>query len=195
MEEGFDERALMQGLRDGDQSAFRQLYGIYSPRLYLFSKRFQLDPEDAREIVQETFIRAWEHRTGIRPGDAFGPYLFTIARNLVYNFLRRATYWEKYLRDVSLGQQAAQAAYAPGGEHELQRLIGQAMQQLPDKCRQIFWKSRYEGFSNQEIADDLAISKSTVENQLNKALRSIRKFLESNGYGPALLLVLNFIQK
>jgi RNA polymerase sigma-70 factor (ECF subfamily) len=56
------------------------------------------------------------------------------------------------------------------------------MQQLPEKCRQVFSKSRLEGYSNQQIADEMNISKSTVENQLNKALKIMRKSLETNGY-------------
>lgn len=185
--EEFGERELVLELRSGSPSAFRQLYSAYGPRLYGFCKRFGLPPEDAREIIQETFIRVWEHRQDIRPDTSFSSYLFTIARNLLYNTLRRATYWEKYLREASLSQPAGGSIPAPADERELQRLIGEAILQLPDKCREIFWKSRYEGCSNQQIADDLAISKSTVENQLNKALKTIRKFLENNGYGPAVL--------
>jgi RNA polymerase sigma-70 factor (family 1) len=196
------ERELITALRNGHPSAFRQLYIGYGPRLYGFCKKFGLSPEDAREIVQETFIRIWEHRHDIRSDDPFSSYLFTIARNQVYNSLRRAAYWEKYLRDAGV-QQAAGTYALPADERELQRLIGEAILQLPDKCRQIFWKSRYEGFSNQQIADELAISKSTVENQLNKALRNIRAFLEKNGYGPASItaymglwyILINFISK
>lgn len=203
-QEDFDEQELLAELRDGNSSAFRQLYDRYGPRLFGFCKRFGLSPDDAREILQETFIRVWKHRHDIRQDTSFISYLFAIARNLIYNSLRRTAYWEKYLREASLGGPAAGPIPTPADERELQRLIGEAILQLPDKCRQIFWKSRYEGFSNQQIADELAISKSTVENQLNKALKAIRKFLESNGYGPATLLsgymgichiLINFISK
>gem|GEM_PF-39597 len=197
------ERDFVPALRNGDPAAFRQLYADYGPRLYGFCKRYGLPPEDAREIAQETFIRVWEHRLDIRPETSFSSYIFTIARNLIYNALRRAAYWEKYLRDPGIQQAAGSGMPTPADERELQRLIGEAVLQLPDKCRQIFRKSRYEGFSNQEIADELAISKSTVENQLNKALRNIRIFLERNGYGPASLtacagigcMLINFISK
>lgn len=197
------EQELILALRNGRAPAFRLLYEDYGPRLYAFCKKFGLSPEDAREIVQETFIRVWEHRQDIRTDTSFSSYLFTIARNLVYNVLRRTAYWEKYLHDAGVRQAAGTFSIHPADERELQQLIGEAIRQLPDKCRQIFWKSRYEGCSNQQIADDLAISKSTVENQLNKALRNIRQFLEKNGYGPASLtaygglwyILINFICK
>lgn len=197
------EQELVLALRNGRAPAFRLLYEDYGPRLYAFCKKSGLSPEDAREIVQETFIRVWEHRQDIRTDTSFSSYLFTIARNLVYNVLRRTAYWEKYLYDAGVRQAAGTFAVQPANERELQQLIGEAIHQLPDKCRQIFWKSRYEGRSNQQIADELAISKSTVENQLNKALRNIRQFLEKNGYGPASLtaygsmwyILINFISK
>jgi RNA polymerase sigma-70 factor (ECF subfamily) len=184
-QEDFGEGELVPELGKGNPSAFRQLYSVNGPRLYGFCKHFGLNPDDAREIVQETFIRIWEHRQELRPDTSFTSYLFTIARNLIYNSVRRTAYWEKYLREASLQMPAGGPVSVPADERELQRLIGVAILQLPDKCRQIFWKSRYEGISNQQIADELAISKSTVENQLNKALKTIRKYLESRGYGPA----------
>ncbi|MHA4808444.1 RNA polymerase sigma factor [Flavitalea flava] len=183
----FDGRELVPELRNGDPSAFRQLYHAYGPRLYGFCKRFGLSVDESRDILQQTFTRIWENRQDIRSDASFNNYLFTIAKNLILNSLRRAAYAEKYLREAGLQWPAAGMVPAPADERELQRLIGEAVLQLPDKCRQIFWKSRFEGFSNQEIADELSISKSTVENQLNKALKTIRKFLENNGYGPALL--------
>lgn len=183
----FQEDKLDEELQKGNPLAYRHLYEAYGPRLYGFCKRFGVFPDDAREIVQETFIRVWEHRRNIRPGTSFSSYLFTIARNLIYNSLRHAAHWDKYLRETSLRQPSGVIGPDTTDERELQRLIGEAVLLLPDKCGQIFRKSRYEGCSNQEIADELAISKSTVENQLNKALRTIRKFLEANGYGPAFI--------
>ncbi|MBS1567380.1 MAG: RNA polymerase sigma-70 factor [Bacteroidetes bacterium] len=183
-QEDFEELALIGELREGNPSAFRQLYAAYGPRLYAFCKRFGISAEDAREVIQETFIRVWERRLDIRTGTSFSAYLFTIARNIIYNAMRHAAYLDKYLGEAG-GEPSVSIS---ADERELQQLIGEAVQQLPDKCRQVFRKSRYEGLSNQEIADELSISKSTVENQLNKALRSIRTFLKSNGYGTALLL-------
>src|SRR5882757_6287727 len=169
-QEDFEEQELVTELRKGNPSAFRQLYGAYGARLYGFCKRFGIPPEEAREVIQETFIRVWEHRHDLRSDTSFSSYLFTIARNLIYNALRHAAYWDKYLGEAGLQQRAGEMVSVPADERELQRLIGEAVLLLPDKCRQIFRKSRYEGFSNQEIADELIISKSTVENQLNKAL-------------------------
>ena len=95
------------------------LMGAYGPRLYGFCKRFGIAPEDAREVIQETFIRVWEHRHEIRPDTSFSSYLFTIARNLIYNSLRHAAYWDKYLGEAGL--QTAGSTVAPtADERELQ---------------------------------------------------------------------------
>src|SRR5689334_643844 len=96
-QEDWDEQALVAELRKGEPSAFRELYAAYGPRLYSFCKRFGITSEEAREVIQETFIRVWEHRLDIRTGASFSGYILTIARNLIYNSLRHAAYWDKYL--------------------------------------------------------------------------------------------------
>src|SRR5258708_3475108 len=101
-QEDLEEQELVPELRKGNTSAFRQLYGAYGPRLYGFCKRFGMSPEDAREVIQETFIRVWEHRHDIRSDASFSSYLFTIARNLIYNALRHTAYQDKYLGEAGL---------------------------------------------------------------------------------------------
>lgn len=179
--EEFNEPLFMSGLREGDPSAFRQLYERYSPRLQAFCSRFRLPPEEVAEIVQETFVRVWLHRQNLKTDAAFSTYLITIAKHLVYNNARRMAHYKKYVQQVLQEVQHDQGQQVLN-RNELQQLISSAMQQLPDKCRQVFSKSRFEGYSNQQIADEMNISKSTVENQLNKALKQIRKSLETNGY-------------
>jgi RNA polymerase sigma-70 factor (ECF subfamily) len=176
-----DEQLFIDGLREGDPSAFRKLYEQYAPRLQAFCSRFRLPPEEVAEIVQETFVRVWLHRNSVQSNAAFGTYLITIAKHLVYNNARKAAHYKKYVQQVLTQVQHEQGQQVVN-KNELQQLIAGAMQQLPDKCRQVFSKSRLEGYSNQQIAEEMNISKSTVENQLNKALKIIRKSLETNGY-------------
>jgi RNA polymerase sigma-70 factor, ECF subfamily len=177
----FDEQLFIHGLKEGDPSAFRQLYERYAPRIHAFCSRFRLSAEETDEIVQETFVRVWLHRTQLQHNAAFTTYLITIAKHLVYNNVRKQAHYKKYVQEV-LTQVQYEQGHQVLNQNELQRLIAAAMQQLPEKCRQVFRKSRLEGYSNQQIAEELNISKSTVENQLNKALKQIRKSLETNGY-------------
>ncbi|SIN91382.1 RNA polymerase sigma factor [Chitinophaga niabensis] len=187
-----NEQALVQQLRSGDPSAFRLLYERYAPRLAAFATRFKAGREEADEIVQETFIRIWKHRDRIDAGSPFEAYVITIARNLIYNQIRKAGHQQTYIREIT--NQFNQQDPAVNAR-ELQQLIGKTMQELPDKCRAIFRKSRLEGYSNAQIAEEMAISKSTVENQLNKALKIMRKSLESHGYSTSLMAILFIFNK
>lgn len=175
------EKLLIIGLNNDDQFAFKQLYERYAPRLQAFSFKLKLDKEAASEIVQETFIRVWLNRHVIDSNANFAAYLFAIARNLMYDAFRKAAHASKYA--TLLAQELRLNSAQDNIPHtELAALIHSAMAELPEKCRQVFKMSRLDGFSNNEIATTLNISKSTVENQLNKALKLIRKYLENSGY-------------
>lgn len=186
-----NESTLVLELRAGSPGAYRALYERYAPRLQAFSMRFRLSGKEADEIVQETFIRVWLHRDKIDPAANFSAFLVTIARNLIYNQIRHSVTREKYRKEF--GRTARDHEFPADGE--LQRLINNALTQLPERCRQVFRKSRLEGYSNAQIAEEMNISKSTVENQLNKALKLIRKTLENNGYGSFLYFFLFFFNQ
>jgi RNA polymerase sigma-70 factor (ECF subfamily) len=186
--EVFNEGELVHRLGENDSYAFRLLYEKYGPRLHAFCHRFRFSREEAEEIVQETFVRIWQNRQAIDPGRPFGSFLITIAKHLIYNQIRRNKYRSDYLSQVRSGLPGLPLDQA--GEAELQQLINQAVLGLPDKCREVFCKSRFEGYSNQQIADELRISKSTVENQLNKALKRIRTYIDHHGYRALQALVI-----
>lgn len=192
-EDSTDEQYLVGRLREGSTSAFEALYNRSAPRLQGFAARFRLSRDEADEIVQETFIRVWRHRTDINPEASFNTYIITIAKHLIYNQIKRAEYRDTHLRQEA-GKLKQLQGETPIHERELEQVIGKAIMELPDKCRLIVRKSRLEGYSNQEIADELNISKSTVENQLNKGLKRIRRFLHQSGYQASSITVLLIIK-
>jgi RNA polymerase sigma-70 factor (ECF subfamily) len=180
MKNALIEEQVVRALKEGDALAFQTLYEEFGPRLQGFAARFRLPKEEVDELVQETFIRIWKHRQHINPSASFSTYIITIAKHLIYNQLKREGYKEKYIKELAL--QAAPGTPSDQNEWELRQLLEEALLELPEKCRLIFRKSRFEGISNQQIAESLGISKSTVENQLNKALKLVRKFLKARGY-------------
>lgn len=179
-----DDSELTRQLREGSESAFRHIYERYGAKLFYFARNLNVQVEDAREIVQETFIRLWEYRLQADPRLSLNAYLFTIARNLIYNQVKKHAVRQRYLAGMLREGE-------PSGEMrdtELWALIDGVMQELPEKCREVFRLSRFDGVMNQQIAEQLGISKSTVENHLNKALRHFRKRLAEFGYALSVLL-------
>lgn len=180
---GFDDTAtvsderLTERVRASDEGAFRLLFERYQPVLFRSMMAAVGDRDEAHEIVQETFVRVWDHRRTLRPDLPFLGYLLRIARNLVRDAAKRRGVRAKYGSDLP-------APIPPDGadpEAALrQQLMNEAISEilrtaLPDKCREVFLLSRLEGWPNAEIAAHLGISPKTVENQVTKALRIVRK--------------------
>ena len=181
----FNENELISLLRQGDVNAFRMLYEKYGPRLNSFCTRFNFSPAERDDIVQETFVKIWEKRADIKTGTSFNAFVITIGKNLIYNQLRHEAYKKKYSAEFTF---LSPKQINHDTEKDLQKLIDKTVNQLPDKCRQIYRRSRVDGFSNTEIAREMNIAKSTVENQINKALKKLRSTVESSGYSLKYLL-------
>lgn len=186
--EEFNEKELIQRLRIADSSAFGVLYEKYGPRLKAFSQRFNFSLEECEDIVQETFIKIWENRGSINPDSSFNTFLITIAKHLIYNKLRHLAYCQKYEQVIRSQYQHSTESLA---DRDLQTLIDKTIMGLSDKCRQVYQKSRVDGYSNEQIAIKMNISKSTVENHLNKALKKLREELKRVGYVLVHLLILS----
>ncbi|HNP19584.1 MAG TPA: RNA polymerase sigma-70 factor [Fulvivirga sp.] len=173
-------RELVRKLKSGDQDAFKSLYEEFGKKLYYFGRKYQLSEEDSSEIVQETFYKIWNKREELKPEFSFNSFVITIAKNLIFNKIRKNVYERSYLSsldhtDFVHNETDRQVIYS-----DLENIAMQAIEQLPPKRKHIFKLSRESGMSNQEIAESLSISKSTVENQMNKCLKFLKQYLENN---------------
>ncbi len=180
MAESTIERELIKNLCEGDAEAFKVLYEKHAPRLKAFCHRFHFTDQESFDIIQDTFAKIWEKRATIDPGHSFGAFLITISKNMIYNRLRHAVYKKKYIHELTYLNRNSNEGER--NEKDLQRLIDKTVDELPGKCRQIYQMSRIKGLTNTEIAEKLQISRSTVENQINKALKTIKQSLQSSGY-------------
>lgn len=176
---GIEERILIDHIRSGDQAAFELVFRYYYPGLVIFASQFTLDTSSAEEIVQDFFVRVWEKRSGLLSSNSLKSYFFTSVRNRCFNFLKR-----KKVELEVIGELQALA-----NEHllfdpdiyvasELQEKIRQAVDTLPERCREIFVMSRFKGMKNDEIAENLNLSKRTVETQISNALAFLRRDLK-----------------
>jgi RNA polymerase sigma-70 factor (ECF subfamily) len=137
------------------------------------------DADVAQDVVQETFVRVWMRRRALRSGLSILGYVLKISGNLVRDQMRHREVRAKLAGDVpppskSEGDDPADALDLRNLEDRIAVII---RRDLPERCRQIFLLSRTEGKSQREIADLLGIRVKTVENQINHALRVLRKKL------------------
>jgi len=167
---------LAQRIKIGDEQALELLFRKYYSRLCGYTNKYFNDPEEAREVVQEVFIKIWENRKDIDPQESLVSYLFKIAYNNSINRLRHKKVITKYsdIYKIVYVDNSGITPYDSLIAHELTSNIKTALEKVPPKCRQIFDLSRVDGLKYSEIADTLNISVKTVEAQMSKALHILR---------------------
>ena len=154
-------------LKSAEVTFFEGLYRDYFTRTLFFAQQYLPDPEEAREIAQETFVTLWEKRTEIRP-------------DLSVNVLRKKIAEQKY--SDSLTARETMANYSALSDEtfdtvqmqELEQLIGQALSELPEKTRIIYKMSRDQEMTYEEIAQEIDLSVKSVEYHMTKALAHMR---------------------
>ncbi len=158
--------------------AFDTIYGRYCKRLYEFVIRYVKTEADAEEIVQEVFIKIWEHRDRIDVYSSFESFVFTISYNSAISLLRKKVHENKYFEYLKSLQNVDQV-YELTDEiyfRELTSRMQFLLKELTPRQREIFQLSREEGLTHNEIAKRLGISVNTVKNHMVTVLG----FLKSN---------------
>lgn len=170
------EQQLISLLQSGSQYAFECLFESYSQKLYRFSLSYLKSEAEAEEIVQNVFLKIWENRNKIRKETSFQSYLFTIAFNNIRKHFNNKSRDEKYRTEILEFLAFENTALESKPELEvliakLEQLIGR----MPDRRKEIFLKRKKEGKSVRDIAEEMAISPKTVENQITEAMNYLKK--------------------
>lgn len=174
-----EEEAIKARLRAGDEAALEEVFHAYYANLCRTVYRVLPDAAMAEDLVQEVFYELWRKRANLEVKHGLGAYLRRAAVNKTLNYIRD--------QKLALTDEAALppdlASSQPGAAqqletNELRERMHAAIDALPERCRLVFVLSRFEEYSNQEIADRLGIRVKTVENQMTKALRLLRSAIE-----------------
>ncbi|WP_235005365.1 RNA polymerase sigma factor [Pedobacter nyackensis] len=171
-----------------DAEAFAQLYNLYVKKIYAYTLGILKSPALAEDVTQDTFVKLWEHASSIQTDRPFQPFLFTIARNLSLNIIKRASR-ETWISDEIFGQAVHQSENGLQYTERKQtsEFMGLAVDQLPPKRKAIYDLCRNYGYSYKQVAKKLGIKDSTVNSQMVKAIKTIKEYMIRNG---ALLLFL-----
>ncbi len=157
-----------------DKTNFEQLFRLHFAALCSYAVKFLKDPEQAKEIVHEAFINLWEKRDTIDASKPVKAYLYTSVYNRSLNYIRDHKKFTKLDLNVVEEQQGAEEF----NDHDnLEKKIQEAIDKLPEKCREVFMMSRFDELKYSEIAEKLNISVKTVEAQMSKALKVLREHL------------------
>lgn len=169
-----DDILLLKLIQTGDEHAFKYLFDTYFVSLCRYMHLYLDDTQEVEEIGLDIFLYIWEHREQISITISLKAYLFQAARNRCLNCLRnrKQTLSIDEVGDISDDETASILEM-----EELNQLIQEAIYSLPERCQEVFRKSREENLTNQRIADEMQISLKTVEAQITKALKRIKDFL------------------
>ena len=169
--EGVSEARLVQEARQGKQSAFGQLVRLYERRLLRVLMRFIQDVDLAEDLVQETFLRAYERLDQFDPSRRFGPWLFRIGVNLTLDHHRRRKrrIWGFLFSDSSRDTAPDPGVADPRQERDLQQEVHWVIEQLPEQFRIVLVLRDLENFSTSEIAAILERTEATIRWRLGEA--------------------------
>ena len=175
------EQLLLQKVKESDKGAFHQLFSDYYDTLFRFVIYRVHDSDLAEDITQETFLRVWKNREKITPDKSFFSLIARIGTNLCYDHFRHIEVRNRHKNQIpDFAKSHYDNPQAITDLEILQEKIQELVnKELPEKCRNIFILSRIEGKTNAEIAGILSLSIRTVENQIYRALKILKKHLKN----------------
>lgn len=189
--------ALLEKIQNRDESAFTQLFDLYRSKIYTTALRITKDEWVAEEILQDTFLKIWIAREQLKDIDNFEGWLYTVARNITYNVLKR-TAREKGNFD-RLVQDSITLFYPEADYHiqakEFQKILDQAISRLPAKQKATYQLIKEQYLKREEAAAKLNVSPETVKWNLDQAMRSIRAYCMIRLKGLPLVFILHFFSK
>lgn len=170
----YTEKELLQLLSNDDRLAFGEIYDRLWKPLFAIAYNRLKELQAAEDIVQDVFASLWKNRHAVE-ADSVKNYLAAATKYMVLAKIKRMALERRYQQSAQLAPVVELNVDGDIDNKRLLQFIKTEVETLPEKCRLIFQCSRDKGMSAKEIATEFNISAKTVENQLNKALRHLRK--------------------
>ena len=183
-----EEQQLIESLKRGDESAFREVVDTRQGLVYNTVLGILQNAEDAEDVTQEVFIKVFESIRTFKGESAFSTWLYRIAVTSALEFLRRKNRKKRFAFLTSLFPDGQRPVVNPPDfihpgvqldQRENARALFEAIGKLPENQRVAFTLHKVEGLSYQEIADIMGTSVSAVESLMHRAKLNLRKLLEN----------------
>ena len=171
------ESELILSVQAGNKAAFDELVNIYSRRIYHLAYSFLHNVDDAADIVQEVFLRAYRNFSRFDPTRALYPWLYRITKNLCINRYQRAANRERTLPGEELIASATLDPLNEAVRNEEAEAIRKAVDNLPPMHREILIMKHFHDCSYAEMAEILSVPVGTVMSRLCNARAKLRKEL------------------
>jgi len=173
------EQQQLRKIRKGDINSFENLFHQYYPGLRSYAESLVKKEEVAEEVVQDVFYNIWKNRESLRINRSWQSYLYRSIYNNSMMYFRRTR--REYPTEDGFSPESGESSRDPFQEmqyREVFDVVSKTLEDLPERTRQIFIMNRQEGLKYKEIAHRLSISVKTVEANMGRALKELRKSME-----------------
>lgn len=168
---------LMRSIQNGDMVAFNEMVDRYKDRLMNVIGRMLSSTEEAEDIVQETFVRVYQHRQSFNFKHCFSTWIYTIALNLARNELRKRKKFKFYEISDMQGNES-EFAVEMKLPSRLPEALKESIQELPEKYRMAFVLRDVQEMPYEEVAKILSVPLGTVKSRVNRARMMLREKLQ-----------------
>jgi RNA polymerase sigma-70 factor, ECF subfamily len=169
---------ILDKIKQGDPEAFEVIYKTYYSQLCKFVFKFVKSKDASEDLVQNVFLNIWKNHESLELRGEISSYLFTAVRNQALNYLKQQRTKSEYFEKNEYSDR--ENDLSPDQEYiisEIEKALEDSIEKLPEKCRLIYTMNRQLGLKYSQIAELLGISIKTVETQMYRAVKSIRKYL------------------
>ena len=171
-------RVLVEKMKEGDRGSFNQIFRRYYSPMTRFCVRFVGDNDQAAEIVQDLFVKLWTNREKLSVNTSFESYLLRAVRNSAITFINKERAHtdanERIYTDESDANDPSETLQSNNLEATYQKVLAD----MPEKRREVFLASRFDGLKYAEIATKLGLSQKTVEAHMSAAIKQLREGLK-----------------
>ncbi len=167
----------IEALRQGEHKAFETVFLAYFNKIKFFISGLLKSDADAEELAQDIFVKLWLNHQSIDCEKSFNAYIYTMARNATFNFLKHKGVHDSYVNEVREPEVGVLYSEESVYAKEIALLVELIVDKMPVRRQDIYRMSRIEGLTNEEISERLGISKKTVENQLSLILKELRRVI------------------
>ena len=184
------EEVYFKRMQRGNADAFEYFFKEYMHLLYSYALGFMKEKEEAEDIVQDVYVYFWNNRGKILYTDSVYAYLLRAVKNACINKRQHEEVERKYQREILFTEKEAFDWRDADAVREVRQRLLDAIERLPERCKQIFTMSCMDGLKYKEIAEQMGISENTIKTQVKLAYKKLRDDVNISGDELAVLLVL-----